>query len=121
MSTNNHRVEQAMLMWQQLIPAPAPSESQFLIWLSGHTDETVLLGLEAAAKAFHRLHSQDRLILYASKAMNNRTRILKLMKEKEDTQCQNKLTSPRFQDPKLKSFFPGPVDLNQIAERPLKR
>ena len=84
MSTNNHRVEQAIQMWQQLIPAPAPSENQFRIWLSGHTDETVFLGLEATAKAFNRLESNDRLIRYASKAMNNRTRILKLMKQKEN-------------------------------------
>ena len=89
--TADYRIEQAIQVWHTLIPAPAPATNQFQIWLSGHTDETVFLGLEAAAKAFNRLHSQDRLIRYASKAMNNRTRILKLMKEKEDTQC---LTRP---------------------------
>jgi len=81
---SNHRVEQAIAVWLALIPAPAPSENQFRIWLSGHTDETVFLGLEATAKAFNRLESNDRLIRYASKAMNNRTRILKLMKQKEN-------------------------------------
>lgn len=89
---SNHRIEQAIFMWQQLIPAPAPSENQFHIWLSGHSDETVLLGFEATAKALNRLESHDHLIRYASKAMNNRTRILKLMKEKEN-QCQQKSTT----------------------------
>ena len=81
--TADYRIEQAILMWQQLIPAPAPSENQFQIWLSGHTDETVFLGLEAAAKAFNRLESPGHLIRYASKAMNNRTKILKLMNGKK--------------------------------------
>ncbi len=85
--TDNYRVEQAIQAWEQLIPAPAPAPSQFQIWLSGHTDETVFLGLEATAKAFHRLESGEHLIRYASKAMNNRTKILKLMKEKENHQC----------------------------------
>ncbi len=89
MSTNNHRVEQAIQMWQQLIPVPAPSENQFRIWLSGHTDETMFLGFEAAAKAFNRLDSQDRLVRYASKAMNNRTKVLATIQkyQKEKAQC----------------------------------
>jgi len=87
MSTNNFRVEQAIHIWQQLIPAPTPSENQFHIWLSGHSDETVFLGLEATAKAFGRLESGVGLIRYASACMNNRTRILKRMKQKE-TKCQ---------------------------------
>jgi hypothetical protein len=87
---SNYRIEQPIQIWHTLIPAPAPATSQFQIWLSGHSDETVFLALEATAKAFNRLDSEDRLIRYASKAMNNRTRILKLMKEKEETQCLTK-------------------------------
>jgi hypothetical protein len=82
MSTSNHRVEQAIAAWVALIPAPVPSEKQFHIWASGHTDETVFLGIEATAKAFDRLESGNGLIRYASACMNNRTRILERMKEK---------------------------------------
>src|SRR5579864_6694302 len=95
---DNYRIEQAKQAWQQLIPTPAPSENQFRIWLSGHSDETVFLGLEATAKAFDRLESGAHAIRYASSCMNNRSRILKLMKEKENQQCHKSTTTQDSQN-----------------------
>ena len=84
------RAEEIRRLWSSLFPTiAAPSEFQIRTWLC-HDPYTVTHGLREAARAFSRLQSTEHVIRYASKCMNTRTRVLKIMKEKEDTQCQTK-------------------------------
>jgi hypothetical protein len=85
------RVEEIRKVWNSLFTIPAPSEFQIRTWLC-HNRYTIALGLREAARAFTRLQSTEHVILYASKCMSTRSKVLNIMKhkKKEETICQNK-------------------------------
>jgi hypothetical protein len=86
------RVEEVRKVWNSLFTIPAPSEFQIKTWMC-HSPFTIALGLREAARAFSRLQSTEHVIRYASKCMNTRTRILEIMKEKEQQPCPQSTTT----------------------------
>ena len=90
-AVTNQRVAELRRVWKRLLPIDVPNDAMFLIWLSSHSFLTVAYGLTETSNKFCRMQGnmtvQD-AVLYASKVMISRTKVLKLMKEKEETQCQ---------------------------------
>ncbi len=93
----DQRLAEVRRLWSRLFPFDVPSDTQFLTWFSSHSFLVVVYGLSEASHKFCRFEgamTAQEVIKYASKVMVSRTKVLKILKQKQKEKlCQTSMTT----------------------------